>query len=59
MIDRFGGFYNLVCDVCGTEALEPFFEFLDAVEYKKAKGWKSRWRDGAWEDVCPSCQDEW
>ncbi len=58
MIDRIGGMYYLTCDVCGNEAEESFFEFYEAVEYKKANGWKSQRRDGQWEDVCPECQEK-
>jgi hypothetical protein len=56
MIDRDGGFYCLVCDVCGEEAPETFDDFYEAVAYKKAKGWRSQCVDGEWEDVCPNCQ---
>ena len=59
MIDREGGFYYLICDVCGREAPTSFYEFPEAVHYKKAEGWRSRRRNGEWEDVCPNCQDEW
>ena len=57
MIDRDGGFYYLICDVCGEEAPASFCEFQEAVRYKKAEGWRSRRRDGEWEDVCPDCQE--
>mgnify|MGYP001119304098 CR=1 FL=1 len=58
MIDKSGGIYNLICDICGGEAEESFFEFYDAVNYKKREGWKSQKdKDGAWEDVCPECQE--
>ena len=47
--------YDLVCDDCG-EIVDDFEEFMDAVEYKKQNGWKSRKTDdGSWEDLCPSC----
>lgn len=58
MIDRSCGFYNLYCDVCGVEADDSFFEFYEAVEYKKSEGWKSQKRNGQWEDVCPDCQSK-
>lgn len=58
MIDRDGEFYYLICDVCGEEAPASFHEFREAVRYKKAEGWRSRRRDGEWEDVCPDCQEE-
>jgi len=41
MIDRQGGFFYLTCDVCQQEAGEAFFEFDEAVQYKKGYGWKS------------------
>lgn len=51
MIDKFGDSFTLTCDICGEEADEDFFEFYDAVEYKKNNGWKSRKIDGEWNDV--------
>jgi len=43
MIDRdYCGVYSLTCDICGSEADETFFEFYDAVEYKKQNGWRSQ-----------------
>ena len=60
MIDKFGGSYILVCDVCGEDAREIFDEFYDAVAYKRWEGWKSRKdEDGEWLDVCPDCQEGW
>lgn len=56
MIDKFGGMYSLTCDICEEEAPKDFFEFQDAVDYKKANGWKSQKRNGKWQDVCPDCQ---
>lgn len=55
MIDKSCGFYNLTCDVCGNEADEEFFDFNDAVDYKKREGWKSQKVNGEWQDVCPEC----
>ncbi len=58
MIDRdYCGVYSLTCDICGSEADETFFEFYDAVEYKKQNGWRSQKHRGEWEDVCPECQE--
>jgi len=57
MIDRQGGFFYLTCDVYQQEASEAFFEFDEAVQYKKDYGWKSQRRNGEWEDVCPECQE--
>ena len=57
MIDKQSGRYHLICDICGEEAEEDFDDFYDAVEYKKAEGWKSQKRNGQWEDVCLDCQE--
>ena len=57
MIDKFGGVYSLTCDICQEEAPEQFFDFSEAVDYKKQNGWKSQKRKGEWEDVCPECQE--
>jgi hypothetical protein len=57
MISNFNGIYSLECDVCGESATETFFDFYEAVEYKKANDWKSQKRNGQWEDVCPECQE--
>ena len=47
--------YELTCDECG-EVIDGFDFFMQAVDYKKENGWKSR-KDkyGAWEDICPDC----
>jgi hypothetical protein len=59
MIEKVGGEFELICDVCEESADEFFDEFYDAVEYKKDNGWRSR-KDakGNWEDVCPECQEK-
>ncbi len=54
-IERFGDLYTPTCDGCGDE-LEAEYDFYDAVNAKKAAGWKSRKVMGEWEDVCPECQ---
>jgi hypothetical protein len=56
-IDKFSGTFALSCDVCEEEAEETFFDFCDAVKYKKDNGWKSRKDGGCWNDVCPACQE--
>ena len=58
MIDKIDGRYYLCCDICGEEVDEGFYDFYDAVEYKKENGWKSQKHRGEWEDVCPECQEE-
>ena len=55
MIEKEGCVFVLFCDICGEAADEDFFEFDEAVSYKKANGWKSQRRNGEWEDVCPEC----
>lgn len=57
-IERDYDFFNLYCDICGEEAEEQFFEFQEAVDYKKSNGWKSKRKGGEWQDVCPDCVDE-
>jgi hypothetical protein len=57
MIEKSGGFYSLTCDICYEEADEQFFEFSEAVDYKKDNDWKSKKVNGEWMDVCPDCQD--
>lgn len=57
MIDKQCGLYCLICDICGEEEDEQFFDFHEAVEHKKSNGWKSQKRDGEWQDVCPDCQE--
>lgn len=57
-IERCGDTYTPVCDYCGDE-LPPEYDFYDAVEAKKAAGWKSIKDDcGEWSDACPECARE-
>jgi len=56
MIEKDGGMYILICDICGEEANETFFDFYDAVQFKRENGWKSQKYNDEWEDVCPECQ---
>ncbi len=49
--------YSLICDICGEYASEEFTYFHEAVDAKKALGWKSQKRNDEWEDVCPECQE--
>ena len=58
MIDKSCGFYCLFCDICDEEADDSFYEFHDAVEYKKQNGWKSMKINGQWQDICPDCQQK-
>ncbi len=58
MIERYKNKFILYCDVCGEEAEEEFYEFDEAVEYKKDNGWRSRKIKGEWADICPECLGE-
>ena len=44
------------CDICGAE-LDEEYDFYDAVEAKKAAGWRSKKICGDWMDFCPDCGD--
>jgi len=57
MIDKIGGKYALVCDICSEGAMQKFDDFWDAVRFKRDNGWKSQKRNGEWQDVCPECQE--
>ena len=57
-IEKEGGMYYLYCDICGQEAPGSFFDFCDAVQYKRREGWKSQEDQDDWEDICPECQEE-
>ena len=58
MIEKIHGVYFLICDICeDEEGAEEFPDFMEAVEYKKDDGWKSKREDGEWIDICPECQD--
>ena len=53
-IARCGDTYTPTCDYCGAE-LSPEYDFYDAVDAKKAAGWKSV-KDGTdWADYCTDC----
>jgi hypothetical protein len=58
VIDKEGCLFILYCDVCGEAVDKDFYEFQEAVDYKKANGWKSQTYHGEWEDVCPDCWGE-
>ena len=55
-INRDGSYIILTCDICGEESHIRFFEFNDAVEFKKENGWRSTKDNNGWVDVCPDCQ---
>ena len=57
MINKFGKSYILSCDICQEEAEETFYDFYDAVKFKRDNGWKSQKdENGEWMDICPECQ---
>ncbi|MDL2273424.1 hypothetical protein LJC34_02615 [Oscillospiraceae bacterium OttesenSCG-928-G22] len=56
-IERFADTYIAACDGCGEE-LPPEYDFYDAVDAKKAAGWKSVKEGSEWFDLCPNCHSE-
>lgn len=54
MIERKGNEYELQCDYC-SNYVDGLIDFKDAVDYKKANGWKSEKIEGEWFDKCPNC----
>ena len=57
--DSLTDYYILSCDICGDECDEEFYDFYEAVEYKKDRtnGWESRKTEYGWDDVCPECRE--
>ena len=53
MIEKHGNRYELQCDYCCDN--EEFDNFYDAVNHKKANGWKSENIKDEWFDKCPEC----
>lgn len=56
-IMRAGNFFELICDVCGEECGEQFYNFQEAVDHKKANNWQAKKYGTDWVDSCPDCQD--
>ena len=54
MIERVGRNYELQCDYC-SNYVDDFEDFQEAVDYKKANGWKSVKINEEWTDKCPNC----
>ena len=54
MIERNGNKYELQCDYCSNYV----DDFEEAVDYKKANGWKSINIKGEWTDKCPQCSEK-
>ena len=57
MIVKEDGLFCLYCDICGGNAEELFYDFQDAVKFKKEQGWTSQKYKGEWEDICPECKE--
>ena len=64
MIDEYDKHYWLLsCDLCGITEAGPFYDFWEAVQYKKdnPEEWKSLFLQdekkgkGVWKDVCAGC----
>lgn len=54
MIENSIGRYSLQCDFC-SNYVDDLISFDEAVNYKKANGWKSQNIKGEWFDKCPNC----
>jgi len=51
------GLHTPICDGCG-DMLEAAHDFHDAVNAKKAAGWRSVKEPWGWCDYCPACGRE-
>ena len=47
--------FTLQCDFC-SNYIDEFYDFQEAVDYKKANKWKSIKIKNEWFDKCPECQ---
>lgn len=54
MIERYEYTFDLFCDYC-SNFVANFENFREALDYKKANGWKSINVKGEWTDKCPEC----
>ena len=54
MIEKDGKTYILQCDMC-SNYIDDFFDFQEAVDYKRNNGWKNFKLEREWIDVCPNC----
>jgi len=54
MIEKNGYGYELQCDCC-SNYVDDFIDFQEAVDYKKANGWRSEKIGNDWIDKCPNC----
>ena len=57
MIDKENNEFALRCDYC-SNYVEGFYNFKEAVNYKKTNNWKSICINGEWLDKCPNCVEE-
>lgn len=53
-IERERDGHHLQCDYCSTHE-GPFDSFMDAINHKKANGWKNIKEGEEWYDKCPFC----
>lgn len=53
-IEKNNGDYDLQCDFCCTR-IEGIESFPEAVQYKKANGWRGVKINMEWFDKCPEC----
>ena len=67
MIDEHGdNYFFLSCDICGIAEAGPFYDFYEAVRYKKDNpGEWTSWRFydrrkkmEVWKDICSACLPE-
>lgn len=54
MITKKGYGYELQCDYC-SNYVDDFIDFQEAVDFKKANGWRSEKIVNEWFDKCPNC----
>lgn len=57
MIETISGKPHLICDICGEEPDEEFYDYDDAVDYKITNAWRTKKQYGEWFDICPECQE--
>ena len=58
VIDRFGFYSGLECDVCGNSACKSFDSYGEVVEWMKNNGWTFKKEKNSWLDVCPDCRED-
>jgi len=55
MIEKMDGVYRIICNVCGEVYKNEFYDFYDAVNFKKNERWKSQKVGDGWIEVCRDC----